>query len=230
MSIKDLPEDFFERFRTVLRSLPSLQVAAEMTGYSYEQIAKWRDNKARPPFQPLMILTQAAGRSLDWLATGVEPSAEMVEMMSQTVLQQSLVHSDVTMIPRLNVRLSAGLGRANSLPEEVERVPISRALLRRLDIQPQNAHIVQADGDSMEDEIFDKDDVLIDTGVDRPIAEGIYAVVDGDLGMIKRLQPIASMGLMRVISDNPRYEAQTVKMDEPNFEIVGRAKLVMRIL
>lgn len=228
---KDLKPDFFERLKEVLKALPSLQYAAELTGYSYEQVAKWRDNKARPPFQPLAILAAAAGKSLDWLATGAEPAAAMAQVMTQTVLQQSLAHADVTMIPRLNARVSAGIGLANPDGDEIERVPVSRALLRRLGIQPENAHIIQADGDSMEETIFDQDDVLIDTGDTEIRSEGIYAVQMGELAMIKRVQPLAFIDTLTLYSDNERYAPMTIKRGEVDqFRVIGRAKLVMRVL
>lgn len=83
----------------------------------------------------------------------------------------------------------------------------------------------------MEETIADGDDVLIDMGDTALKAEGIYAVAVGDLAMIKRVQPFAMMDSVTLISDNPRYPPTTIKRGEQDqFRVIGRAKLVMRVL
>ncbi len=190
----------------------------------------------------------------DYLAANTEPKMSLVPRIARTLgttieylygtsdrLRTEVFSEDdtetldahgIALIPRLNVRLSAGIGVENSdTLDEIEQVPISLSLLRRLNIKPENAHIIEAAGDSMEETIFDRDDVLIDRG-DRDLkAEGIYAVVLGDLGMIKRVQPLSYLDTVTLISDNSRYQPQTVKRGEQDqLRTIGRAKLVMRAL
>lgn len=49
--------------------------ASEIVGISLETLGHWRSGVSRPPLFPLAALCQAAGRSLDWLATGQELAA-----------------------------------------------------------------------------------------------------------------------------------------------------------
>lgn len=64
-------DDYFETgFKTVLNRIGTLQNAAQIAGVTAEQVAKWRDGKAKPPFKAVASLANVAGVSLDWLATG----------------------------------------------------------------------------------------------------------------------------------------------------------------
>lgn len=64
-------DDYFETgFKTVLNKIGTLQNAAQIAGVTAEQVAKWRDGKAKPPFKAVVSLANVAGVSLDWLATG----------------------------------------------------------------------------------------------------------------------------------------------------------------
>jgi phage repressor protein C with HTH and peptisase S24 domain len=135
------------------------------------------------------------------------------------------------MIPRWDVEVAAGAGRASEAPLEIEKVPFARSLLSSLRIDEDYAHLVTVRGDSMLETLADGDNVLIDTSDQVVRREGIYVVAAGELGMIKRVQIIASLGMVRLISDNPRYEPQTTRLgDGEGFRVIGRAKLVMRVL
>ena len=66
-------DDYFETgFKTVLNRIGTLQNAAQIAGVTAEQVAKWRDGKAKPSFKAVASLANVAGVSLDWLATGRE--------------------------------------------------------------------------------------------------------------------------------------------------------------
>lgn len=64
------PAPFRERLSACISYAGGLRSCAELTGYSDEQIAKWRDGKARPPLFPCAEIARAGGRSLDWLVFG----------------------------------------------------------------------------------------------------------------------------------------------------------------
>ena len=73
--------DFFETgFKVVLDRIGKLQNAAQIAGVTAEQVAKWRDGKAKPPFKAVVALANAADVSLDWLATGMEFSENALKI------------------------------------------------------------------------------------------------------------------------------------------------------
>ena len=201
---------FRDRFKLVLSQIGTLQKAADLTGYSSDQVAKWRDGTARAPFLPLSILAQAAGMSLDWLAGGesaAPPASEDPE-------------KDVAAISVLNVLAGAGDGMTNGDIEVIDRLPFSRLLLRRIGVRPEHAHFIHARGDSMEPTIRDGAIVLVDRSVRRIRDDGIYAlVVDGDV-RIKRVDKGVG-GLITLMSDNPRYPPETLS-EATELRVEGR--------
>ena len=75
--------------------------------------------------------------------------------------------------------------------------------------------------------IADGDIMLIDSSVTEVAEEGIYLVVLEGAVMVKRLQIV--LGGLRVISDNPRYQAQFIRTpDLADVQVRGRFKLIIR--
>lgn len=61
------------RLSSVIDAIGSQKAAASIAGVSDEQLGRWKSGKARPSFFGMQALAQAAGVSLDWLATGEGP-------------------------------------------------------------------------------------------------------------------------------------------------------------
>lgn len=89
-----------------------------------------------------------------------------------------------------------------------------------------NLAIVTGFGDSMRPMFNPGDPLLIDIGVKTVEFEGVYFFRVDNEGFIKRLQRVPGVGL-RVLSENSRYEAWTVKSDM-DFEVFGRVLKVWR--
>jgi phage repressor protein C with HTH and peptisase S24 domain len=118
-------------------------------------------------------------------------------------------------VPFLEVRASAGRGRA-SLPAETvaaEHFLFSRAWLRSLNITPEDAELLQAEGDSMYPTIQDGDLMLVDRGFGEVVHGKIYALVSNGLVIVKRVNFLAGGGMI-LLSDNDRYPSETIRRDE----------------
>lgn len=113
---------------------------------------------------------------------------------------------DVVWVPHLNIKASAGPGRAALSPEFVANRPIAfrEAWLRSMGLMPQNAHFLTAEGDSMFPTIQDGDIMLADSGYGRVANGKIYALVSNGLIVVKRFHLLAQ-GRLTLISDNDRY-------------------------
>lgn len=73
-------------------------------------------------------------------------------------------------------------------------------------------------GDSMERVLFNGDTVIYD---DLGFQEdGIYAIIFEEKACVKRLQKVS--GGVKIISDNPAYEAIFVKNDKEELKIIGK--------
>lgn len=224
--VKIAEDELRHRLKAVLERLGTLAFASEISGVSTDQIAKWRDGKARAPFGPLVILCEKAGVSMDWLAFGREPMlmADMPppdERPSAEEWLRSGEDENLVYVPLSTAVASAGAGIQNDGVEEFRRLPFSRSLLREHGIAPDNAHFVTARGDSMEPTIHDGGIVLFDASRRSLHEPGVYVLtVDGDL-LIKRVQP-ATRGLM-LISDNERYKPEVIdRGDLDGVNVVGK--------
>lgn len=202
------PDDvFYQRFREVLDALGTLQLASSLIDFSTEQIAKWRDRKARPPLWPIVRLTKAANRSLDWLVGNEQFHA------AEAMLQSARGDDDVSYIPLLDVVASAGPGIENPFPIAIDHLPFPRRWLAELGVPENFAHLLELGGDSMEPTIRDGSICLLDSRLHTPRVEGVYALIDGKDVRIKRIGR-GWDGKIVLISDNERYESETLSAPE----------------
>ncbi len=217
---EDLDEHFRERFKLVLQRVGQLQRAADLSEYSTEQIAKWRDGKARPPFKPMAILAMAAGVSLDWLATG---AGEMPPGGDRTAAAAAAADDDTVRLPLMNVVGAAGNGIENHEVEMIDRLPFSKALLKQLGVRPDFAQFIRCQGDSMLPTLADGGICLIDTSRTRARDGGVYAVMVGEDVLIKRLQ-LGAKGLTLISDNAEKYPPETLEGDE-----IGRVKVIGKV-
>lgn len=215
----EVDEAVLLRFREVLSKLPSLQAAADLTGNSTQQIAKWRDGKARLPFRQAAILTQQAGFSLDWLAHGgYTPKSEPPPPVDRADYGED----NVDFIPLLDVVVSAGPGFLNPSPYEIERLPFPTTWLTRLGLPSRFARFCDSRGDSMEPTIPDGAVCLVDIRFEHARKDGIYVVIDGNNVRIKRIA-MGWAGALTLISDNERYATETLAApDAEALRIAGK--------
>lgn len=121
-------------------------------------------------------------------------------------------------LPRLDVQASAGPGAYAESDLVLGVDAVDPRLARALRLRPGSAGLITVRGDSMEPQLNDGDQLIVDTSDRRPAASGrVYVIrVDGAL-MVKRVR--AGRGRLEATSDNP--DAPSVP-DAP-IEVVGRA-------
>jgi len=94
---------------------------------------------------------------------------------------------------------------------------------RELKSNPDNLFILSAESDSMEPTIQHDALLIVDKSIDRIITEGIYILRRGDTILIKRIRKL-SEDTIELISDNPAYGKETIKLDkQPEITILGKA-------
>lgn len=93
---------------------------------------------------------------------------------------------------------------------------------------PDKLFFARGIGDSMSPTLLDSDMVLIDTAQQMPrMADQIWAIAYGQVGMIKRLRPMPD-GSVKILSDNDRVPAEIAVDGE--MHIIGRVVAVIRKL
>lgn len=213
------------------------------TGIDRRALTRYSAGEIEPSATTLLRIARGLNVSVDQLIgadlpqVGAVRDAQYIEALEAGQLQMAqamhlLASSGLALVPRLNVRVAAGIGKINYHErDDVDKVPVSLSILRRAGVQPENAHFITVEGDSMEEEVKDRDDVLVDISDDVPRPAGIYAVQYGEEAMLKRVQPFELMNTINLISDNPSYPPIPIRGDERSrFRVIGRAKLVMRVL
>ena len=203
------------RMREIIGAVGGLKRAAEIAGVSSEQVSRWRDGKSRPNLFAIAALCQAAGHSVDWLLYGKDAGHRAAKSIDHI--------EEFALVPRLSVRAAAGTGAVNYEVEEIPDAMLAFRLewLRQHGIDPRNAAIITAYGDSMEPTIRHGDALLINTAIQDVRSEGIYVVRVEDTLLVKRI----SIGLdhITLISDNPAIKDEVITKDRlPDLHIVGR--------
>lgn len=161
-----------------------------------------------------------------WLAgetddpSPIAPRTSAIEALTEEL--------DLAVIPQFDIGLAMGAG--TTMAERYEQtgiVPFARGWLRSLMRGSfQELFVARGDGDSMEPTLKDGDIVLIDAAQQTIRAQDrIWAVVYGDLGMIKRIRRTPS-GSYLLLSDNPTVPP--VECFDGEMNVIGRVVWIGR--
>lgn len=177
----------------------------------------------------LLAIARALNVDPDWLETGraaplsssgrhVAASASIIEIEGDTYAR----------LPLYDIRAQAGRG---SLAYDGEPIgwrvfdlnwikTVSRAPIEQL-------KVVEVSGDSMEPTLYKGDHVLVDLG-NRAIAQhGLFVLRLDESLMVKRVQKLFASGTVRIISDNPKYDAEEISEDG-RLDVIGRVVWIGR--
>lgn len=137
-------------------------------------------------------------------------------------------NTDLVEVAQIDLRYGLG-GTYLDGPVEIERQQFSRAWLAHFTRSPADQLFwTVGEGDSMEPTIRSGEMVLIDRSQATPrMADGIWALTMGEIGMIKRLH-FPRKGVVQLVSDNARVPLIEVAIDE--LHVVGRVVAVVRRL
>lgn len=169
---------------------------------------------AKPSVDKALAIADACGVSLRWLATGEGP------MRPDT--HQSTDDTEFEMITHLEIEASAGAGSLIDNEFVKGKIAFVRKWLRHVGLDPKQLNVISVRGDSMEPSLSDGDIILIDRRDTNPRSGGVYVLnLDGGL-LVKRVQRLLN-GDFKIISDNPRYEPETVPASQLDLvRIIGR--------
>lgn len=191
--------------------------ASEISGASRSTLYLWAKSDGKVPLAAALKLAEAAGVTLDWVATGWDrrPDMPKIEISPEQTL-------DLARIPLLGVLAAAGAGAQNHGVQVEDHIYMSRAQLRALGVSPEAVHFIRVRGDSMEPTIADGAIVLIDAAHNRWRGDAIYALSQQGDVRVKRLSKAVD-GTFMAISDNPRYPAERLSpADLDGLHIEGR--------
>jgi phage repressor protein C with HTH and peptisase S24 domain len=209
-------DEFRRRLRLIMQQFGSVADLAKAVGVSDNAIYKWVSGRGQPSMTSLVSLAQAAGVSVEWLATGRGGSTKDPPDMSKT---QKTYASGIVSLPRETISLAGSRSELSST-QIVDCLSFQQEWLeRQLGVEPTQVALIEVIGDAMSPTIDDGDLCLIDLRGVRVRHDGLYALHDGADLSVKRLQREPD-GTIMIRSDNPAYSSQRVTTEE--LELAGR--------
>ncbi len=218
-----------ERLGELGERVGSVGKLADQVGIPRNTMYTWATGDREPRASDLRRIAERAPCDLLWLLTGVRSSLGFAEDGAVYVSGPST--PDLVFVPRLDIRASAGPGALVETEAADGEIAFRRDLVRSLGVSSPGAlRVLAADGDSMEPVIRPGDLLLVDTGIDHVVSEGIYVVLLEGAVLVKRLT-IDPKGAIVLVSENPRMPAMTIPRDDrASIHIAGRVVRVIRAL
>jgi len=168
-------------------------------------------NGAMPRLDNLLRIADAAGVSVEWLATGKEQTES-----------DSQFKEEFALIPGYNVQVAAGHGSLAGDETPTRELAFRRKWLRFRGFNEDDLALVFAKGDSMEPTISDNETVMVDTSEKRLRDGHIYVIRNEDHLLVKRIQTLWNDGV-QLLSDNKEYPPQEIsRSDLETLEVIGK--------
>jgi len=198
---------------------------ARRAGVGQSSIQRIEAGQTRNP-RNLLELARILGCSPHYLL-GETDSSEQLPVQDRPE-EHANVDEGIVLVDQLDLRYGMG-GTYVEGYIDVEKRPFPRDWLRTITKSPpEYLSWASGIGDSMEPTIRSREVILIDRSERTPqLDDEIWAVVHGEIGMIKRLRIIPG-GIVELHSDNPHVRPQTAVDGE--LHIVGRVIAAVRWL
>ncbi|MBW4022915.1 MAG: helix-turn-helix transcriptional regulator [Proteobacteria bacterium] len=215
---------FVARLKLVVAQWPSADRLARATGVSPSAFRKWLKGEAEPSRDRLVALAGTAGVSVAWLAQGEGPEPDLVSLDARA-RSPDMIGPDRTpfhLLPKVPEGVAAGSGRPVPSPA-TEFIGFRHDWLRStFSREPETIILETAIGDSMEPHIGNGDLLLVDTTDQSFRNFGVYVIEMRAERLVKRVQRKFD-GSLILISDNSRYQAETISADlAREVRVVGR--------
>ncbi len=201
---------------------------ARSTGKSTAAVTKWLRGENIPKAENLKAIAKLLEVSDEWLLTGKNLTvldSQDLQPLSEWD-ETTPIEEDEIEIPFFqNFSFDCGSGSVGeALKAQSQALRISKATLRDLGIEKENAVATGASGNSMKPTIKDGDTIYLDLGR-KTIKDGkIFAICHGGLFVAKRLYNLP-MGGVRIVSDNtaeyPEVLLTAEERKEQEFEVIG---------
>lgn len=180
---------------------------ADVSGVAATTLRDYVTGRSFPTLDRLTAISEASGKSLEWLVTGEVSNHQMISVY------------------QYDLKVSAGNGSYIEHENPVAKFEFSEDWLRSQSLFNKTLSIVQVTGDSMEPTLYDGDLILVRH---NEVDDGICVIRINDRILVKRVQHDFIDGSYQISSDNPHYKTSTVSKDfDGDFAVIGQ---VVRVL
>jgi phage repressor protein C with HTH and peptisase S24 domain len=208
-----------DRIRQCSELAGSGDALARKTSIPRRTLETYLTGKTEPKASRIEAIARAVGVSVHWLVTGDGP---MFLQEEGTPDESPWTGGDeYTFIPPCNGHVDTLAGS----DQAVDWLAFRKDWLRReLHANAEDLYLIEVNSESMEPTLRPGDTILVDRRNAQTVrSDGIYVLhLDGAL-LVKRLQPLPGRKV-RVISDNPAYEAFELDLNKTDAELalIGR--------
>lgn len=189
---------------------------------SPQTFSAWVSGRNQPSVTMILRMSKALQVSPTWLLTGEE---EEDYLGSPDARKYVRIHQ-----ADLSDKVDDRILEAMESVAPVKMIQVGHGWAPRHGVSGDESQLslLGVKGNAMEPTLSDGDFILLDQSVNFMLTDGVYAFTYGGDFFIKRLQRIGGKAI-RVISDNPRFEAYSVDTEEfqQNCRIIGRVAAVM---
>lgn len=228
--------EFAQRLSHAVNEKGGLSVVAAGAEVPFSTLARWVRGESEPSSFKLASIARFCGVTVEQLVFGLRSFPNLESGFSlprqdqqpnsgpplSPILPAPEADEDIVFIPLLDVVASAGPGIENPFPNTIDHLAFPRRWLDDLGVPEAVARFLELGGDSMEPTIRDGSICLLDTRLQTPRVEGVYALIDGRDVRIKRIGR-GWEGKIVLISDNERYESETLAApDAEALRIAGK--------
>lgn len=185
---------------------------AHVTGMHFNTIGRIERGDSEASLLQLMTIARALKANL----------AEL-QPFDQQQPGGAINEDEFAIVDVLDVHVSAGPGALNGDNQAIAKFAFQRKWLKQIGVNPANAKVIRARGDSMADKINDSDVLLVDTSVKQIERDGVYVIELDGLDYVKLLQRDFATGGVQIISYNPDYKPQLLSAEQAaELRISGR--------
>lgn len=205
------------------------EALGELLGVTKGNVSGWETARHQPGVSQVMEISRITGHPPPFVS-GVMNAQEGTGTPStfQPILAwefpDDLPEGEFVMVPKLDVKLSAGNGHEQLEINLTRSTPLAfrASWVREKRLKPGKLAAMTATGDSMQPGIFDGDSLVVDTSQTEVQDGKVYALWYDGGERVKRLYRLPGGGL-RIKSDNPDHppiEVQPEKLE--HVRILGR--------
>ncbi|MDA5609346.1 LexA family protein [Pasteurella multocida] len=203
-------ETIGQRIRKRRKELKLTQkgIASAIKGVSHVAISQWESDTTKPNSQNLLDLATALDCDFTWLLKG--------EGSQSNVIPANIGATKIPLISYVQAGLWTGV------EDLKESIGTYEYVLTDMDVS-ENAFALKIKGDSMEDEFFEGDIVVIDPNVE-PVAGEFVAAINGDYeATFKKYRPISE------IDELGRHHFELVPLNQ-DYPTLSSLKQQIRII
>lgn len=207
------------RIKEAAEKVGGMNRLADLASIPRRTLGDYVSGATEPKASALVAIATATDSDLNWLLRPNYPAGLVRGGVGGAYLSAHVL------LPRYDVRASAGAGALVATGDPAEYMSVGRDWLRRNlpAWAPPNATvgILEGSGDSMEPTIRDGDLIMVVHDVEWRIVErgGIFVFsLDEDRLLLKRLQ-VLNNGDLNIISDNPAYGTDRIAFEDIQYRV-----------